>query len=139
MRVTKDELEMANRRGEARLRKTPCATKVRYERKSDRVVIGLSTGIEVAFRPRDAQGLERAKPNQLDTIEISPSGLGIRFPKLDADIYLPALLEGFLGSKRWIAAELGKLGGSASTTAKAAAARRNGRLGGRPKKIKEPA
>lgn len=139
MRVTKDELEMANRRGEARLRKTPCATKVHYERKNDRVVIGLSTGIEVAFRPRDAQGLERAKPNQLDTIEISPSGLGIRFPKLDADIYLPALLEGFLGSKRWIAAELGKLGGSASTTAKAAAARRNGRLGGRPKKIKEPA
>ena len=139
MRVTKDELEMANRRGEARLRKTPCATKARYERKSDRVVIGLSTGIEVAFRPRDAQGLERAKPNQLDTIEISPSGLGIHFPKLDADIYLPALLEGFLGSKRWIAAELGKLGGSASTTAKAAAARRNGRLGGRPKKIKESA
>jgi hypothetical protein len=112
---------------------------VHYERKRDRVVIGLSTGIEVAFRPRDAQGLERAKPNQLDTIEISPSGLGIHFPKLDADIYLPALLEGFLGSKRWIAAELGKLGGSASTTAKAAAARRNGRLGGRPKKIKEPA
>mgnify|MGYP001606593279 CR=1 FL=1 len=139
MRATKDELEMAKRRGEARLRKTPCATNVHYERKSDRVVIGLSTGIEVAFRPRDAQGLERAKPHQLDTIEISPSGLGIHFPKLDADIYLPALLEGFLGSKRWIAAELGKLGGSASTTAKTAAARRNGRLGGRPKKIKEPA
>lgn len=139
MRVTKDEFETAKRRGEAQLRKTPCATNVHYERKRDRVVIGLSTGIEVAFRPRDAQGLERAKPNQLDTIEISPSGLGIHFPKLDADIYLPALLEGFLGSKRWLAAELGKLGGTASTTAKAAAARRNGRLGGRPKKIKEPA
>ena len=90
-------------------------------------------------RPRDAQGLERAKPRQLDVIEISPSGLGIHFPKLDADIYLPALLEGFLGSKRWIAAEHGKLGGSASSTAKAAAARRNGKLGGRPAKIKQPA
>ena len=112
--------------------------KAYYERKGDRVVIGLSTGIEVAFRPRDAQGLERAKPNQLDAIEISPSGLGIHFPKLDADIYLPALLEGFLGSKRWIAAEHGKLGGGTSTAAKAAAARRNGKLGGRPKKIKEP-
>ena len=72
------------------------------------MVIGLSTGIEVAIRLRDAQGLKRAKPEQLDTIEISPSRLEIHFPKLDADIYLPALLEGFLGSKRWIAAEHGK-------------------------------
>ena len=130
--MTRDEFDAAKRRAEARLRKTPCATYARYERKRDRVVIRLSTGIEVASRPRDAQGLERARPNQLDTIEISPSGLGIHFPKLDADIYLPALLEGFLGSKRWIAAEHGKLGGSASTAAKAAAARRNGKLSGRP-------
>lgn len=101
-------------------------------------MIALSTGIEIAFRPRDAQGLERANPDQLDAIEISPSGFGIHFPKLDTDIYLPALLEGFLGSKRWIAAEHGKIGGSISTTAKAAAARRNGKLGGRPRKVKVP-
>ncbi len=139
MKVTKDEFEAANKRAVARLQKIPCAMKVHYERKRDRVVIRLSTGIEVAFQPRDAQGLERAKPDQLDTIEISPSGLGIHFPKLDADIDVPALLEDFLGSKRWIAAHQGKIGGSASTRAKAAAARRNGRLGGRPKKIKQPA
>jgi hypothetical protein len=139
MRVTRNEFEAAKRRAEARLRKTPCATNVHYERKRDRLVIGLSTGIEVAFRPSDAQGLEHAKPQQLDAIEISPSGLGIHFPKLDADIYLPALLEGFLGSRRWMAAELGKIGGRVSTEAKADAARRNGRLGGRPKKLKEPA
>lgn len=138
-KMSKDEFKVANRRAAARLRKSPCATSAQYERKRDRVVIGLSTGIEVAFRPRDAQGLERAKPDQLDTIEISPSGLGIHFPKLDADIYLPTLLEGFLGSKRWIAAEHGKIGGSVSTKAKTAAARRNGKLGGRPRKVKEPA
>jgi hypothetical protein len=68
----------------------------------------------------------------------STDGLGIRFPRRDADIYLPALLEGVLGSKRWIASKIGKLGGSVSTTAKAHAARRNGKLGGRPK-IKEAA
>jgi len=113
--------------------------KVRYDHKRERVVIDLSTGIEIAFRPHDAQGLERANSNQLDTIEISPSGLGIHFPKLDADLYVPALLEGFLGSKRWIAAEHGKIGGRASTKVKAVAARRNGKLGGRPKKIQQPA
>ena len=136
--MSKDEFEATNRRTAARLRKFPCATTAQYNRKRGRVVIALRTGIEIAFRPRDAQGLERAKPEQLDTIEISPSGLGIHFPKLDADIYLPALLEGFLGAKRWIAAQHGKIGGSVSTTAKAAAARRNGTLGGRPKKVKEP-
>src|ERR1700683_2087116 len=45
---------------------------------------------------------------QLEEIEISPSGFGIHFPKLDVDIYLPGLLEGFLGSKRWMAARLGQ-------------------------------
>lgn len=139
MKVSKDEFEAANALGAARHRKTPCAMKARYERKRDRVVVELNTGIEVAFRPRDAQGLERATADQLDMIEISPSGLGIHFPKLDADIYLPALLEGFLGSRRWIAAEHGRIGGSVSTRAKAAAARRNGKLGGRPRQVKEPA
>ena len=137
MEVRKNEFITANRQAAERVRHTPIATEARYDRGTDRVVIGLSSGIEVAFRPRHAQGIEHAKPHQLAKIEITPSGLGIHFPKLDADLYLPALLAGFLGSKRWIAAEMGKIGGKASTKAKSAAARRNGKLGGRPKKIKE--
>jgi len=43
-------------------------------------------------------------------------------------------LEGFLGSKRWMAAQLGKAGGQTRSKAKAAAARSNGKLGGRPRK-----
>ena len=139
MKVTRHEFEEANRRATARARRTPRATEVRYDRDRDRLIIALSTGMEVTFRPLHAQGLEAAKPHQLDAVEISPSGLGIHFPKADADLYLPALLEGFMGSKRWMAARLGKIGGSASTAVKAAAARRNGRLGGRPRKIKQPA
>jgi len=67
-------------------------------------------------------------------IQISASGLGIHFPKLDADIYIPALIEGFLGSKSWIAAENGSRGGQSVSRSKSAAARQNGRLGGRPRK-----
>jgi hypothetical protein len=131
-----EEFEAANRHAAERLRKTPIATAVRYDRRIGRVVIDLSSGIEIAFRPHDAQGLERAKADDLSEIEISPSGLGIHFPRLDADLYLPALLEGFLGSRKWMAAEMGKHGGKATTEAKAAAARENGRLGGRPRKPK---
>jgi hypothetical protein len=137
MAIRDDEFEAANKRAAARLRKTPVATAVRYDRRIGRIVIDLSSGLEVAFRAVDAQGLEHAKPSQLSKIEISPSGLGIHFPLLDADLYLPALLEGFLGSRRWMAAQMGRVGGKASTKAKAAASRQNRKLGGRPKRAKE--
>jgi len=42
----------------------------------------------------------------------------VYFARRDADLYIPALLEGFLGLKRWMAAQIGKIGGRASTEAK---------------------
>ena len=129
-------VEAANARAAERLRTTPTAVAARYDRRIGRVVIALSSGLEIAFKPHDAQGLEDARPAQLAHIELSPSGLGIHFPDLDADLYLPALLEGFLGSRQWMAASMGKAGGSATSANKASAARANGRLGGRPRKAR---
>jgi hypothetical protein len=125
----------ANRRGAERKASTPIATAARYDRKADRVILSLNTNLEIMFSPKNAQGLEHATPAQLATIEISPSGYGIHFPKLDADLYLPALLEGFLGSRKWMASRLGAAGGSSRSKPKAAAARANGSLGGRPRKL----
>jgi hypothetical protein len=133
-----DEFAGAVTRAEQRLRTGPSAVTARYDRRSKRIVIRLSSGLDIAFTPRDAEGLENAKPEQLDPIEISPSGFGIHFPKLDADLYLPALLEGLLGSRAWMAARLGARGGKATSPAKISAARANGRLGGRPRKTKHP-
>jgi hypothetical protein len=129
-----DQVERANRRAEKLEASHPKALSARYDRVSGRIVIHLSSRLDVAFSPRDAEGLEGAAPAQLETIEISPSGFGIHFPKLDADLYLPALLEGFLGSKRWMAGRLGASGGRSRSAAKASAARKNGRSGGRPRK-----
>jgi uncharacterized protein DUF2442 len=132
--VSRDEFEKANARGARRLAKSPAAVAARYDRRADRVVVQLSDDIELSFSPRIAQGLESAKPAQLAAIEVSPSGLGLHWPKLDADLYLPALIEGALGSKRWMAARLGSRGGHVRSEAKAAASRENGKLGGRPRK-----
>ena len=88
----------------ARRQRTAAATAAHYDRGRGRVVIRLSTGLEVMFAPHDAQGLAGAKPDQLNPIEISPTGLGLHFPKLDADLYLPALLEGLRGSRNWMQA-----------------------------------
>jgi hypothetical protein len=132
--VTRDEIKRANARA-TRLRNAgPTAVSARYDRRSGRVVVRLTSGLDVGFSPGDTQGLETAKPAQLDSIEISPSGLGLHFPKVDADLYLPALLEGVFGSRRWMAAHLGERGGRARNAVKSAASRRNGQLGGRPRK-----
>jgi hypothetical protein len=132
--VTNKEFVAATRRAKRMQATTPLAVAAHYNKKADRVVISLSTKVEVMFNPADAQGLEDATPAQLSEIEITPSGFGLHFPKIDADIYVPALLEGLLGSRRWMAAHLGAQGGKSRSQPKRAAARANGALGGRPRK-----
>lgn len=94
----------------------------------------LDTGIQFAFPVKLAEGLAAAAPESLSEIEITPAGLGLHWPKLGVDLYVPALLQGVFGSRRWMAQQLGAQGGRACTDAKAAAARTNGRKGGRPRK-----
>lgn len=132
--ISTKEFEAAKARGEEFRKKNPYAISARYDRKSKRIIIDLSSKMSVSFSPEDAQHLEHAKPSQLKEIELSPSGYGIHFPQLDADFYLPALMEGFLGSRKWMAARLGQAGGRSRSQAKKVASRANGKLGGRPKK-----
>jgi hypothetical protein len=132
--VLHDSFELANQRAKQLGAAVPKIVSAQYDHKSGHIVIHLSSKLIVSFSPRDAQGLENAKPFQLEEIEISPSGFGIHFPKLDADFYVPGLLDGFLGSKEWMAARLGQIGGQSRSRAKKTASRANGRLGGRPRK-----
>ncbi len=129
----RDNFGLANQRGKNRRARFPMAVDAHYDRRLDRVIIRLDSGVELAFPPGRAQGLEGARAAQLDAIEITPSGFGIHFPKLDADLYLPALIEGLFGSKRWMASRLGAAGGKSRSRSKISASRANGRLGGRPK------
>jgi hypothetical protein len=130
----RDEFEIATERAKRRRKRIPSAIAAHYDRNRGRVVVGLGPDLDVTFSPHSVQGLENATASQLEPVEITPSGFGLHFPKLDADVYLPALLEGVFGSKRWIAAQLGTLGGRSKSVAKAVASRNNGRLGGSPNK-----
>ena len=129
-----NDFESANQRAKHLQSSMPRAVAAHYDRKSKHIVIHLNSKLILSFSPKDVQGLEHATPSQLEEIEISPSGFGIHFPQLDADVYVPGLLEGFLGSRKWMAARLGQVGGQSRSKAKRTASRKNGRLGGRPKK-----
>ena len=112
MAVTEQELEQAQVRAQA-LREAGHAVSARFDRRRSRIVVRLSTGVEVAFSVGLAEGLADAGPEDLADIEISPTGLGLHWPRLDADLYVPALLEGVFGSKDWMAGLLGAKGGRA--------------------------
>ena len=132
--VSNDLFKQANKRAEEMKGMFPRAVSARYDRARGLVVVDLSSRLSISFSPRDAQGLENAKAAELEPIEISPSGFGLHFPKLDADLYVPGLLEGLMGSRKWMASRLGAVGGQSRSRAKKRASRANGKLGGRPRK-----
>lgn len=132
--VSSDAFESANRRARDLEARVPRAIAVKYDRKTRRIVIHLKSKLIVSVSPEDVEGLAGATPSQLEKIEISPSGFGLYFPEIDADVYVPGLLEGLLGSRAWMAARMGEAGGKATSPAKKRASRANGRLGGRPRK-----
>jgi hypothetical protein len=135
--ASRDDFEQANQRAKDLKARIPRAISAHYDRRTKRIVIEFSSKLIVSLSPSDVEGIEHATPSQLNEIEISPSGFGIRFPAVDADLYVPALLEGFLGSKTWMASRLGQIGGQSRSKAKQNASRTNGKLGGRAKKAAE--
>lgn len=113
--------------------RSPRATSAKYDRRNHRIVVALNNGCTFAFPPELGQGLADATPSQLAEVELAGRGYGLHWDTLDADLSVPDLLAGIFGSRAWMR-EMGKRGGVATTEAKAAAARENGRKGGRPRK-----
>jgi len=135
MAITRTDKERAEKRMQALMKSTPRAVFARYDRNSSKIVVSLDSGLELAFPSDLAEGLTNAKPLDLAAIEISPTGLGLHFPRLDADLYIPGLLEGVFGSPSWMARVIGQKGGASKSRAKQSASRKNGKLGGRPRKV----
>ena len=133
MEITDEEVARAEAAMEEK-RARGHAVAARYDAPSWRLVVSLHNGVELAVPTHLVEGLAGADPADLAEIEITPAGLGLHWPRLDADVYVPGLMAGALGSRTWMAQQLGTQGGRASTPAKAAAARANGAKGGRPRK-----
>lgn len=73
----------------------------------------------------DLEGLENATAAQAGEIELLGGGTGLHWAQLDVDHYVPGLLNNIFGTAAWMR-HVGRLGGSARSHAKTAAARANG-------------
>jgi len=132
--VTTDaEIDAALERAKAHAGE-PLALKVEHIPALNLLIVALSNRRRLVLPIEDLQELEKATHEQIQNYELLGHGTGISFPELDVDLYVPALIEGIYGNRRWMA-QLGKKGGSAKTAAKRQAARANGAKGGRPARI----
>ena len=111
----------------------PHALRVEHSPELNLLIISLSNGRRLILPTEDVQGLEHANHQQIQNYELLGRGTGISFPDLDVDLYVPALIEGVYGNRRWMA-QLGRKGGAVKSEAKRRASRSNGSKGGRPKK-----
>ncbi|MGA9672834.1 MAG: DUF2442 domain-containing protein [Terracidiphilus sp.] len=111
----------------------PVAQRVDHVPDLNLLIVRLSNGRRLVLPVEDLQGLGQATHAQILNVELLGGGTGIRFPEIDVDLYVPALIEGVYGNRRWMA-QLGKKGGSARSEAKRRAAQTNGAKGGRPRR-----
>lgn len=125
------QIEAANEAGRVYRETHPHAAAVRYDAKSERIVVDLTNGATFAFPPRLVEGLEGATAAQLAEVEVSGAGGGLHWETLDVDYSVPGLVNGVFGTAKWMAARAGRT----ASPAKAAAARANGAKGGRPRKV----
>lgn len=130
--VTTDaEIDAAIARG--RLHAVPGVVEAAYDVANDMIAIRMENGVRMAFPRHLLQGLENASADQVRDIELAGAGTGLYWPQLDVGHYVPGLIDGIFGTRRWMQT-VGRKGGAVKTAAKSAAARDNGKKGGRPKK-----
>ena len=129
--LTLEAFDRATQRGRNLLSRGPLAVAAHY--RDGRIHVELNNGCAFEFPVDQAQGLTGADEADLQVIEIEASGLGLHWPRLNADLYVPNLIKGILGTRRWMAS-ISAAGGRVKSAAKAEAARANGAKGGRPKR-----
>lgn len=122
----------ASRAGRRVARIEPRAAGVEYRAREHVLRIELTNGAALTLPVKLIPELRKASSRHIREVEILGRGGGLHFETLDLDLSVPGLFSSVFAGPEWLA-ELGRVGGRKSSAAKAAAARRNGRKGGRPR------
>jgi Protein of unknown function (DUF2442) len=122
----------ASRAGRRAAKTEPRAARATYRARGDAMRIELTNGAVITLPVKLIPELKRATRSDVRSVEVLGRGSGLHWESLDVDLSVPGLVSSVFAGPEWMA-ELGRVGGRRSSAAKAAAARRNGRKGGRPR------
>jgi hypothetical protein len=133
---TKEELDRqyreATKRGAESLKHDPRATSASYQ--NGEITVRLMSGWSFSFDPRRYKSLKNATDEELS--EVKPLGLGfaLEWESIDQHLGVGSLVLDLLGEK-FINAETARRRGKVTSERKKIASQKNGKLGGRPKKV----
>lgn len=128
--ISDQALDLAASRGGTARGATPRARAARHDAARDALILSLTNGVELVIPVRLVPGLGAAPPVLRDAVDLLGAGYGLHWEALDLDLSVPELLAELCGARAWVAGQAGR----ATSPAKAAAARANGALGGRPRR-----
>ena len=94
------QIETARKNTEEQFNRSAIAAK--YDSQHDQIIINFSDRSEFRFSSQLGQGLQNATPEQLAEVEVTPSGQGLHWETLDADLSIPDLLRGVYGTQKWM-------------------------------------
>ena len=130
--TTDAEIDAAIKKARANSRTGTKIVEARYLRAQDAVIVRLSTGALVQLPRKSVPALKAVQPKDLSLAEIGPAGATIWLEPGDVGVDLEDMLLAAAGANALKAAGARALG-SVTSLKKAAAARSNGKRGGRPR------
>lgn len=113
-------------------RTEPRARSARYEHATGRIVVELKSGAAFAVPASMFAELDGATAEALEQVEPISGGEGIGWEALDVHVSVAGILAELLGPE--LVRAFAARGGRSTSERKAAAARENGRRGGRPRR-----
>ena len=131
-KALRETFAQASRRGRQEAKTEPRAARASYLAREEALRIELTNGVTITIPISLIPYLKGVAPDDIRAVEVLGRGGGLHWERLDLDLSVPALVSSVFPGREWMA-ELGRVGGRRSSAAKAAAARKNGRKGGRPR------
>jgi hypothetical protein len=132
--VTHAELEAAESRGQARQSAGPTIVAAWYDVTRRLLLTQMLDGVVLGVPVDRFASLATFDDDALCRLRVAPSGLLLFWEDPDADLSIEEVLAHALASPGMLR-ELARTGGRVRSEPKARAARANGALGGRPRKI----